>query len=238
MTNISSDNFNEINPVPENLPIEATMSYKNEEMAETDLAKTCGLPGFQFVMPGGLKKQNLIILQKIEGEENKSEDGRDYNSATYLLHKIVGAGGQGEIWEASQTSLKRPVAIKRLRDEKRSSEKDVQTRNMLMRIFHQEAIITANLEHPGIVPVHDLGIDDDGNLLLSMKLIRGELWSVIINRDSALPPADYYTKHLLILISVAQAVSFAHSRGVIHRDLKPSQVMIGEFGEVLVMDWG
>src|SRR5690606_21487394 len=103
------------------------------------------------------------------------------------------------------------------------------------RQFQQEAVITANLEHPNIVPVYDLGVDSDGRPLLAMKLVRGTPWDLLIDADfKELVTDEYLAKHLPILLSMCQAVAFAHSRRIIHRDLKPSQVMVGEFGEVLL----
>ncbi|MCC5878258.1 MAG: serine/threonine protein kinase, partial [Candidatus Sumerlaeia bacterium] len=105
--------------------------------------------------------------------------------------------------------------------------------------FRQEALATANLEHPNIIPVHEVGVDQDGRPLIAMKRIGGRCWQDILDQDfSLLPYSEYLSKHLPILIDVSQAVAFAHSRGIVHRDIKPAQVMVGEFGEVVLMDWG
>jgi hypothetical protein len=108
----------------------------------------------------------------------------------------------------------------------------------LTKAFVQEALMTAILEHPNVVPVYDFSIGSDGQPILAMRWIRGRRWDIQICADATMPRADYLDKHLPTLISVAQAVAYAHSKGIIHRDLKPSQVMIGEFGEVYLMDWG
>jgi WD40 repeat protein/serine/threonine protein kinase len=159
---------------------------------------------------------------------------------SFLLTRLVAEGGIGEVWEALQTSLDRTVAVKRIQP--RHYERLNSTGNhaeLLAHQFQQEAVITAHLEHPNIIPVYDLGNDADGNPLLAMKLVRGTPWDFLIDDDfDHLDRDQYFTKHLPILISMAQAVAFAHSKGIIHRDLKPSQVMVGEFGEVLLMDWG
>lgn len=155
----------------------------------------------------------------------------------YRLDRVVGVGGMGEVWEATQESLGRKVAIKKIRSEHTKS-KSRHLSEMLSRSFQHEALITACLDHPNIVPVYDIGRDPNGEPLLAMKLVRGLAWDDLIRADRALPLSEQLHKHLPILVDVAQAVAFAHSRGVLHRDIKPAQVMVGEFGEVLLLDWG
>jgi WD40 repeat protein/serine/threonine protein kinase len=159
---------------------------------------------------------------------------------SFLLTKLVAEGGIGEVWQALQASLDRTVAVKRIqpRHYERLNATGHQA-DLLAHQFQQEAVITAHLEHPNIIPVYDLGIDTEGNPLLAMKFVRGIPWDLLIEEDfETLDRDQYFGKHLPILISMSQAVAFAHSKGIIHRDLKPSQVMVGEFGEVLLMDWG
>ncbi len=162
-------------------------------------------------------------------------DGRDY-----VLRKLIGAGGFGEVWEAEQTILDRHVAVKRLRGDLRERIGDnSDAARAYMFDFHQEAILSAGLDHPNIVPIYDLGIGDDGFPLLAMKLVQGTPWDILIaNEFEEMPVADFVPRHVGILLSVAQAIAFAHSRGIIHRDIKPSQVIVGDFGEVFLMDWG
>ncbi len=149
------------------------------------------------------------------------------------LRRILGRGGMGEVWEATQRSLGRLVAVKR------AIPRDDDQHAARLRVFCQEAAVAARLEHPNIVPVHDLGLDADGTPLLAMKLVRGRPWDVSLREDfERLSPEELLAKNLPILVAVGQAVAFAHSRGIVHRDLKPAQVMTGEFGEVLLMDWG
>lgn len=149
------------------------------------------------------------------------------------LRRVLGRGGMGEVWEATQRSLGRLVAVKR------AIARDDDRRAARVREFYQEAAVAAGLEHPNIVPVHDLGIDTDGTPLLAMKLVRGRPWDAILREDfETLSPEDLLAKNLPVLVAVGQAVAFAHSRGIVHRDLKPAQVMVGEYGEVLLMDWG
>jgi hypothetical protein len=148
-----------------------------------------------------------------------------------LLEKI-GAGGQGEVWRAWQTSLAREVAVKRLR-----SGGDV-------REFLMEAFTTAELDHPNIAPVHDLGCaeaEGEESPIIAMKLARGTPWSDLLGREREAPNfafEDFLARHLRVLIDVCDAVSYAHAKRVIHRDLKPHQVIVGDFGEVYLLDWG
>lgn len=155
------------------------------------------------------------------------------------LEELIAVGGFGEVWRGRQVSLGRPVALKRLRrDIIRRLQFDVGSLKRYEEAFSNEAIIAASLEHPNIVPIHELGIDEEGYPLLAMKLVRGKPWSRLIREEFNQPVKDFLARHLPILASVTQAVAFAHSRGVIHRDIKPSQIMVGEFGEVQLMDWG
>jgi formylglycine-generating enzyme required for sulfatase activity len=142
----------------------------------------------------------------------------------YDLQGVLGEGGVGIVYQAIQKSIEREIAVKMI--------KPAVSRDDRERIkFISEAMVTGELDHPNIVPIHDLGTTRDGQPYYVMKLVRGRRWSETV-RDTPL------TENLRILLDVCDAVSFAHSRGVIHRDLKPDNVMLGEFGEVQLMDWG
>jgi serine/threonine protein kinase/tetratricopeptide (TPR) repeat protein len=157
----------------------------------------------------------------------------------YVLLGKIGEGGFSEIWEAVQVELQRIVAIKRLKTKKKDSGKSRAVSERRLRMFQQEAIVSAHLEHPNILPVYTLEQDAQGVPFLVMKRIKGEPWSMVIERELLLlAPDEFLRKHLAILASVGRAVAYAHSKGIIHRDLKPSQVMLGSYGEVLLMDWG
>ncbi|MEQ8819216.1 MAG: protein kinase [Sumerlaeia bacterium] len=161
-------------------------------------------------------------------------------ASPYRLLRRIGQGGYGEVWEAIQQPLERSIAVKipQVREDRKGSSTDKAISVSTEWAFRHEALVTANLEHPNIVPVHDWGHDDQGRPLLAMKLVRGTPWPELIWEDESKTQEEMLTRHLSILISVAQAVAFAHSRGIVHRDLKPQQVMVGEYGEVLLMDWG
>jgi len=144
--------------------------------------------------------------------------------ADYELLDTLGVGGMGIVYAARQTAVDRTIAVKMIKPD---SAEDEGRREK----FLAEAAVTGDLDHPNIIPIHDLGADDEGHLFYAMKRVKGTAWSKVI-RQKTLP------ENLDILLRVADAVAFAHSRGVIHRDLKPENVMLGDFGEVLVMDWG
>jgi len=142
----------------------------------------------------------------------------------YELLDIIGEGGMGVVYAAHQSSIARTVAVKMLKPSAkvRDDQRDK---------FISEAVVTGELDHPNIVPIYDLGSNDQGALFYSMKRVRGTPWDKVIDQK----PLD---ENLSILLRVADAVAFAHAGGVIHRDLKPENVMLGDYGEVLVMDWG
>jgi serine/threonine-protein kinase len=150
------------------------------------------------------------------------------------FERTLGEGGFGLVRLATQVSLGRKVAVKCLREGAASSEGAVQ----LLR----EAWITGALEHPNVVPVHDLGVDAEGAPYIILKRIEGREWTTFLAdgeavraRFGAVDPLEW---NLRTLMQVCSAVHFAHSRGIVHRDLKPDNVMIGAFGEVCLLDWG
>jgi serine/threonine protein kinase len=153
----------------------------------------------------------------------------------YVIVKPIARGGMGSVLEVYDRNLRRSVAMKVLRKELRSH------REWLAR-FLEEAHITGGLEHPGIVPVHELGISSGGHLYFTMKKVEGLSLEQVISRlaagDAEIAREYPLPRRLEIFVKICDAISFAHAHGVIHRDLKPSNVMVGRFGEVLVMDWG
>jgi serine/threonine protein kinase len=147
----------------------------------------------------------------------------DLSGTRYNLLRYVACGGMGSVWLAEDTVLKRRVALKVLDLAGPADDLDVR----LLR----EARILASLEHPGMVPVHDAGTLADGRAFCCMKYVEGQ---TLAQHIATLNLPD----RLRLLERIAEPLDFAHARGFIHRDLKPDNVMIGAFGEVLVMDWG
>jgi len=146
--------------------------------------------------------------------------GPDVSGTRYEIVSELGRGGMGVVYLARDTVLDREVALKVV---------DASAADFTV---EKEARILARLEHPGLVPIHDFGQLPDGRLFYAMKRVRGDRldrW-VAAGRD--------LTVRLGVFLRICDAVAFAHAHGVIHRDLKPANVMVGEFGEVLVLDWG
>ena len=148
----------------------------------------------------------------------------DFGATKYRLVEEISRGGMGTIYRARDPELDREIAIKVLS----APEGDP----ALARRMVREAKIIARLEHPGIVPVHDVGLLADGRVFYAMKLVRGS------RLDEYAKQNDSVKDRLRKFQAVCEAVAFAHAHGVIHRDLKPANIMIGSFGEVLVLDWG
>ena len=151
------------------------------------------------------------------------------NTQRYRFEAFLARGGMGEVWRGFDTRLARGVALKVLR------EPLFAVGGFRLR-FEEEARHLSRLEHPSIVPVHDLGELPDGRPFFVMKLIHGQTLAELLAARAT--PAEDLPGWVEVLERICQAVAFAHARGLIHRDVKPSNVMLGELGEVLVLDWG
>jgi hypothetical protein len=147
----------------------------------------------------------------------------------YHFEEFLARGGMAEVWRGWDTLLAREVALKVL-GERMFADSGFRVR------FEEEARCVSQLEHPSIVPVYDLGELPDGRPFFVMKLIPGQTLEELLSARAT--PAQDLPKWVAVFEQVSAAVAFAHARDLIHRDLKPSNVMLGEFGEVLVMDWG
>ena len=146
----------------------------------------------------------------------------DFSGTKYRAVRPLGRGGMATVYLATDLELQREVAIKVL--DLPDSPGHLATRML------REAKIVAQLEHPGIVPIHDVGVLPDDRVFYVMKYVRGDRLDTFIQKT--LP------ERLRVFQRICEAVAFAHAQGVIHRDLKPENIMVGAFGEVLVMDWG
>jgi len=157
------------------------------------------------------KKADYQINKKIDPETGKP-----------VLH-VLGRGGMGIVYLATQNSVNRTVALKIIRKDKQNET--------FSRQFFYEAEITAKLEHPNIMPVHELGRSLDGTCFYSMRYVSGTRWENKIRSNSIAENLDIFDK-------LCDAIAFAHNQKIVHMDIKPKNVHLGEFGDVYAVDWG
>jgi len=158
---------------------------------------------------------------------------RQSGSSRYTVEHEIARGGMGVVLRALDRDIRREVAVKYLLDQTDTRKK--------MR-FIDEAQITGQMEHPNVVPIHELGVDGQNRLFFAMKMVKGRSLAQVLDdlrRNVPVAVKEYSLGRLLnVFINVCNALAYAHSRGVVHRDLKPANIMLGDFGEVYVMDWG
>jgi WD40 repeat protein/tRNA A-37 threonylcarbamoyl transferase component Bud32 len=156
--------------------------------------------------------------------------GEGRRIARYAIGAEIARGAMGRVVQAFDEELRREVALKIHRG--RGGDGRQQRR------FLEEAQIAAQLDHPGIVPIHELGLDAEGRPFFSMRLVRGRDLGEILPLAQRGEDGWSRTRVLHVLLRVCEAMAYAHDKGVVHRDLKPQNVMVGRFGETYVMDWG
>ena len=171
--------------------------------------------------------ENSVGASSVEAHATETAKETRYGEFTVLNE--IARGGMGVVFQGRDLDLKREIAIKALLTH-HLDKIDLRQR------FIEEAQIAAQLQHPGITPVYELGNLSDGRPYFTMKLVKGETLSRLLTECSDL--LRDRQRFLNIFEQVCQTLAYAHSRGVIHRDLKPSNIMVGAFGEVQVMDWG
>ncbi len=181
------------------------------------------------VPPRPLASTETVFVPRT-GHNHAANDDRRRESlkaeANYEVEGEIARGGMGAIMRAVDQDIRREVAVKFLLNQADPRQKAR---------FVEEAQITGQLEHPNIVPIHQLGVHPDGRCFFSMKMVKGQSLAEILKdekNDTTLG------RFLNIFVSICNAMAYAHSREVVHRDLKPANVMVGDFGEVYVMDWG
>ncbi len=173
---------------------------------------------------------NASLGVEVHNEDDSEEVSPDEGDSKYRFVKEIGRGGMGKVLLYKDNYLRRHVARKLILG---SQKKETYQR------FIEEAQITGQLEHPNIIPIHEMGIDDSGHTYFAMKYIKGQSLQEIITALKNGKKEEWSLHRMLrIFLEICYAVDYAHSKNVIHRDLKPDNIMIGHFGEVLVMDWG
>ncbi|MHC4952566.1 MAG: WD40 repeat domain-containing serine/threonine protein kinase [Planctomycetota bacterium] len=169
----------------------------------------------------------------------ESDDIAATHSSRFVVGPEIARGGMGAILEVRDPDLRRSLAMKVLLGGSgpvREPGGSVAPEHLNR--FLEEAQITAQLAHPGVIPVHELGMDADGRIFFTMNLVHGKTLSEIVALARARQDGWTNTRALQVILRVCETIAFAHNKGVIHRDLKPDNVMVGSFGETYVMDWG
>ena len=215
--------------VPDEIPTLAPRAGPTSTLMELELEGK-GSPLSRIVLPppGGRGKVPRPFPKK-------DTPGGPNLGMRYAYRDELGRGGQGTIISAFDRDVGRTVALKVLR-------KDASKSMSVLERFLGEAQVTGQLEHPNIVPVHDMGRLPDGTVYYTMKKVEGRSLDQILRGIRKADPEISRRFTLLRMLSIIQQVclgmEYAHARGVIHRDLKPANVMLGDFGEVLILDWG
>ena len=199
------------------------LEERSEPVSITAVLETLGVP----LVPTLLPSESMAVRGR--------QDAELVSLGRFQLLGELGRGGMGRVLEARDPQIRRNVAVKVIIDSTKVSE------TQLAR-FVAEAQITGQLQHPNIVPVHEMGVTPGGDIFFAMKRVEGRSLRQVLAAlgDGDEDTAVEWTRHRLLtaFIQVCHAVAYAHDRGVLHRDLKPDNVMLGPFGEVLLMDWG
>lgn len=181
--------------------------------------------------------EKILFEEDLQQRNNPDHEGLMAGNPEerYTPTKKLNQGGMKAIWEVDDHRTARKVAMALIQDSKIASKDDIDS-------FLYEARLTSNLQHPNIIPIYDIALDENGNPYFTMKALRGETLGDIIKQIRSNNP-DYtkrYTRTRLlgIFLKVCNAIDYAHTKGVIHLDLKPSNINVGDFGDVYVLDWG
>lgn len=184
--------------------------------------------------PEQLATDSMDLLSDFLAVQTKFSDS---SGKRYEVREKIASGGMGEVYQAWDRDLDRMVAIKVISDHK-SGKGSPGSFSQRLKRFWNEARVTGFLEHPNIVPIHDLGVFKDGEFYFAMKLVDGITWKEHLRQPLFSSSERRMRDGIAVLLKICDALAFAHRRGIVHRDLKPENIMIGRFGEVQVMDWG
>ncbi|MDB4393875.1 protein kinase [Rhodopirellula sp.] len=213
----------------------------DEEASAWSLAAQSEAPkADQTVKSGAGPRRTWVDHQFSRLRERSVSSGKEKQNVDddYRLVRKLGQGGMGDVFVARQGSLNRLLALKLIKPLDGERRAQLERLGKLQSVeeerrqqFLSEAIVTGDLDHPNIVPIHDVAVTSENELFYSMKRVVGTPWSKVIKKNSR-------EENLEILMKSCDAIGFAHERGVVHRDIKPENIMLGDFGVVMVMDWG
>jgi serine/threonine protein kinase len=182
-----------------------------------------------------ISQSTVTLAEHLHARGLNDTEGFGGRNARYQVGRLVARGGMGLIYQLKDCNVHRDVAVKVMLANLQDAEEQI------MR-FVQEAQITGQLEHPNIVPVHELGVSETDTIYYTMKYLKGKTLQEVLDGikrgDQEIIERMPLDNLLTVFEKVCDAIAFAHSRGVVHRDIKPQNIMIGDFGEVLVLDWG
>ena len=187
---------------------------------------------------------HLLLEREGAADVDLSSDLTDrltgrHDFGRYRVTGEVARGGQGAVFSVWDEDLRRNLAMKvRLTADESGMGRTPTLDSRTLRRFLEEAQLTAQLDHPGIVPVHELGLDAEARIYFTMKLVKGQDLKTVFDLLHEGKEGWSRTRALGVMLKVCEAMAYAHHKGVIHRDLKPANVMVGRFGAVYVMDWG
>jgi serine/threonine protein kinase len=215
-------------------PDDVDLAVVLDEWADPGPTQTFGDIG-----AGGGGGDDDADIEQLLGDLASNKEFRE----RYEIDRKIGQGGGGDILRVWDRRLKRILAMKVMRrsdkpaEEQDDSEQDKERRKLLR--FRAEALVTAQLDHPGILPVHDIGLDEDGLVFFTMKYVRGRRNLARIFDMVARAQEDWTVNRAVgSILRVCEAVAYAHSKNVMHRDIKPANIMVGEYGETYLLDWG
>jgi len=161
------------------------------------------------------------------------------DTARYVLEGEIDRGGMGAVLRIHDAHLNRRLAMKvMLKRAAAANREESRLAQQLLGRFLEEAQVTSQLDHHGVVPVHELGLDASGKVYFTMRLVKGRNASEVFALAREEAEGWTRTRALEVVLKVCDTMAYAHEKGVLHRDLKPANVMVGRFGEVYVMDWG
>lgn len=214
---------------------DASFGPSGTVIAATALAQTTAAGGNDSIAPpAALRATRPSVLPRVERDFDGSLHVMHDGAERYRFVARIGAGGMGEVERVEDRDIGREVAVKRLLPGAATAEG--------LARFVEEVRIVGALEHPNVVPVHDVGIDADGRYFFVMKYVEGDTLETVIEKLLANDPettAKYsIARRVEVFMELLKALEYAHARGVIHRDIKPANVIVGKYGEVYLMDWG